>query len=332
MLCNSMKTEKPFNILIADFLSEQSVTQNSIRTYNQMLKNWVHFCISQKIDIRQPRKADVIFFKNYLMKTGKAINTVNLNVTVLKMFFSWLKQNSIYSNITEGIRNVRNDNRHLKKYLKEDQVNRLLNSIPFNDLEGMRDYCLIMLMVTTGLRRAEIARLKYKNIIWHQTSLEPPLIKIYRKGNEFHSEFSLSEEIIAPIIEYINYRHRRENISTFSPLFISLSKNSYAKQLQPGSISRIVKTRLSNIGINDPKITAHSLRHTAAIIALKHKVDLFAVSRMLGHRSIETTRIYLNAMEEELVRNNPAVQELGRTFQNKVKKGQKTPLFYKVEA
>lgn len=318
-----MKSEKPIKTLVSEYLEEQNINSLSRITYDAALKNWLTFCVTQRIDVRLPRKADVLHFKSNFLKNGLSINTINLNLAVLRKFFSWLELNGIYSNITEGVKNYRNDNRHLKKYLTEDQVKTLLESISTDTLKGMRDYCLIFLLVTTGLRRGEAARLKYSNIVWHDNRPEPPIIKIIRKGQDYHTAFGLSPEIKIALDNYFVLRNNDENISRYTSIFISLSPNSFGKKLTPSSISRIIKQRFRDIGIDDPMMTAHSLRHSAAIISLKHGIDLFSVSKMLGHTSIETTRIYLQAIEDEVAQNNPAVQELSKTFHITPKTAQK---------
>lgn len=307
-----MQTTKPINTLIENFLDEQAVKEYSKITYRQALKTWVRFCINQKIDVRHPRKADAVFFISWMKSKNFKVNTINLNLAVLRKFFFWLEANGIYANIVNGIKRIRNSKKHLKKYLTEEQIVKLLNSISKeNSFTGKRDYCLIFLMVSTGLRRSEVARLKFSNIIWHNNTGKQPMLKIYRKGQDFCTYLGLSPQIKNELIDFWNYRDAKENISRETHIFTS--KNNKRK-LNPGSISRIIKNRLRAIGIDDPMITAHSLRHSAAIIALKHGVDLFAVSKMLGHSSLETTKIYLQAISEEIELNNPAVHELSKTF------------------
>ena len=66
--------------------------------------------------------------------------------------------------------------------------------------------------------------------------------------------------------------------------------------------------------IDSSKYTAHSLRHSAAITALKNGADLLAVMSMLGHSKVETTMIYQRAIEEERGRDGTSIRLMDDAF------------------
>ena len=63
------------------------------------------------------------------------------------------------------------------------------------------------------------------------------------------------------------------------------------------SISRIVKNALKAAGLESDRLTAHSLRHTAATLALKNGASLDEVQQLLGHKNINITMVYLHTLE-----------------------------------
>ena len=91
--------------------------------------------------------------------------------------------------------------------------------------------------------------------------------------------------------------------------------------LQPAMVSRMIKQRFKQIGIVDKRMTCHSLRHTAAIQALKAGADVYEVQQMLGHSDIKTTTIYLRAIEEETRVNNRAVRILDKVLSESLGEG-----------
>jgi site-specific recombinase XerD len=93
-------------------------------------------------------------------------------------------------------------------------------------------------------------------------------------------------------------------------LFIALSDLHYGHRLATGSISRIVKSRLRKAGLNSKYYTAHSLRHTAATVALKAGASLEKVQEMLGHADINTTLMYTHFDRFE----NSAEDAIARAF------------------
>ena len=93
------------------------------------------------------------------------------------------------------------------------------------------------------------------------------------------------------------------------------------KKIQPAMVSRMIKQRFKQIGIVDKRMTCHSLRHTAAIQALKAGADVYEVQQMLGHSDIKTTTIYLRAIEEETRVNNRAVRILDKVLSESLGEG-----------
>ena len=63
------------------------------------------------------------------------------------------------------------------------------------------------------------------------------------------------------------------------------------------SISRIAKTHLIAAGLESDRLTAHSLRHTAATLALLNNAKPEEVQQMLDHQSLNTTLIYSHALD-----------------------------------
>ena len=63
-------------------------------------------------------------------------------------------------------------------------------------------------------------------------------------------------------------------------------------------------------GVYSTKKTAHSLRHTAAVRAIKAKVPIREVQVMLGHKNVSTTEVYLRSLDDEMRLVNPAVRAI----------------------
>ena len=85
---------------------------------------------------------------------------------------------------------------------------------------------------------------------------------------------------------YLNLRN-----DAYPPIFISLSKNSYGKQLSRNAVEALVKKYAKLTGLKK-KVTPHTLRHSFATMLLKKGADIRSVQALLGHASITTTQIY----------------------------------------
>src|SRR5690606_41293923 len=79
-----------------------------------------------------------------------------------------------------------------------------------------------------------------------------------------------------------------------APLFASLSNRNRGQHMTTRSISAVVKTRLRAVGLDTPRLTAHSLRHTAITLAVQGGASLHQAQAMAGHRDPKTTMIYFH--------------------------------------
>jgi len=87
------------------------------------------------------------------------------------------------------------------------------------------------------------------------------------------------------------------------PLFASTSNNNHNGRVTTRTISGIVKERLRAAGFDSDRLTAHSLRHTAANLNLRNGGTLEETQQLLRHTNITTTMIYIKSIERE---DNPS--------------------------
>jgi len=304
-----MKSEKTTTELIEMFLQDQDVNNLSRREYKIYLKRWLFYCVCQKIDVRNPRRADVIAYKSFLQKQGKAVCTVDIYLSTVKRYFGWLEDQGIYSNIAAGVHSPKRYKGHRKGYLHPDQVTAMLNKMPKVTIIDLRNFAIVNMMVRSGIRRIELQRMNVGDLKVIEGN---PIVKLQRKGRvEKDSNLGLTCKIVDPINDYLCLR---ESANDNEPMFINHCHFHSNQRISVITISRIIKKALKNVGVDDSRITAHSLRHTAAITALRAGASLLDVQQMLGHSSMETTRLYLTAIDEELKLNNPAIHSLDDSF------------------
>ena len=163
----------------------------------------------------------------------------------------------------------------------------MLLSIDCSNLQGKRDFAIINLLIRTGLRTIEVIRANIEDI--RQESGEA-VLWIQGKGRDDKDEFVLlTEGTFKPIRDYLSSRSITDNKE---PLFASLSDRNKGNRLTTRSISRIVKNKLKEIGLNNDRLTAHSLRHTAITLALKGGATIQEAQALGRHANINTTLIY----------------------------------------
>jgi integrase/recombinase XerC len=172
-----------------------------------------------------------------------------------------------------------------------------MQAIDTRTLTGKRDYAIMALMLTAGLRTIEITR---SDITDMRTLGEHTVLYVQGKGKDSKGDFvKLAPQVEAAIRSYLNARGKAE---AHSPLFTSTSNNSNGERMTTRSISGIVKARLIAAGYDSEFMTAHSLRHTAATINLLSGATLEETQQLLRHSNINTTLIYAHHLDR--MKNN----------------------------
>jgi integrase/recombinase XerC len=249
-------------------------------------------------------REDILNFRDELKNTGHSPATIQTYITVVKLFFRWTSQEKLYPNIADHIKGAKIGREHKKDYLTADQVREVLSSVEQNTMQGMRDYAILVLMLTCGLRTIEVSRANIGDL---RVLGDNTVLYIQGKGREGKSEYVKVPKRVEKAIR--SYLMMRGYTHDTDPLFVSTSNTSKGARLTTRSISGIVKQALKNAGYNSSRLTAHSLRHTAVTLALLAGVDLAEVQNFARHKNITTTMIYNHAIEDEKNRCSNAVAE-----------------------
>ncbi|HOJ16599.1 MAG: tyrosine-type recombinase/integrase [Caldisericia bacterium] len=285
------------------FINDLDVKKSSKETYSREIKQFVEFWYNNLSGRINLSREDILNYKKYLTE-DKALSplTVSSYILIVRKFFEWLEGKKGYPNIAKGIKGAKRARGFRKDPLVLHQIKTLLLSIPRNTLRGKRDYAIINLLIRTGLRTIEVVRADVSDI--RQEGGEA-VLWIQGKGREIKDEFVvLTPETLNPIYEYLSLRKIK---CDSEPLFASVSIRNKNERLTTRSVSRIVKTCLRNAGINNRRLTAHSLRHTAITLALQAGATIQEAQALGRHSNINTTLIYahnvnriLNAPERKI--------------------------------
>jgi len=194
------------------------------------------------------------------------------------------------------------------KFLKLDQLARLLDSPNPGTIIGLRDRALLETLFSTGLRVAELAALNRDQLrIKDETAdIETAVIG---KGSKIRTVY-FSGRAVKSLRVYLNERKDLDDA-----LFINFrrgaQKSSASRRLTVKSIEDIVKKYVIIAGL-PVMATPHTLRHSFATDLLNQGVDLRTVQEFLGHSNIATTQIYTHVTNKQL-----------RDIHRKVHEGQK---------
>ncbi len=280
-----------FNIndfVLDDFKKNLDATPRTKETYVKGVKVFFQWC--EKNNVSEITHATLIQYKEDLMENKKA-STISMYMTALKKLYKYLETKGI-KNIASDLKGAKQKRNYSKDPLTLDQAKELLKSIDRTTNEGKRNYALIHLLLTTGLRTIEIERANVEDI---RNVANNSVLYVMGKGRDTKDEYvKLTYETLKAINEYLATRKIKDNKE---PLFISYSDRTNGKRLKTRSIRDIIKKAYRNIGINSDKITTHSLRHTAITLSLIGGTPLQEVQQMARHSNINTTMIYAHNLK-----------------------------------
>lgn len=251
------------------------------------------------------------------IKINCKANTVAQYLRSVCQFFRWTAANNYYPDIAANIHapKIKHDT-HKKGALTAKEVLTIEESITERAAErqqaaqeaqkdtagrmqrsteqGKRLYAMYLLAVNAGLRTIEINRANIKDL---ETKGGQTWLYIWGKGHtEPDQRKPLAPEVAAAIKDYLQSRTDRP--TSAAPLFVSTGNRSGGKRIATTTISTMLKRAMQEAGFDSERLTAHSLRHSAAQAALQASGDnIYTAQKYLRHSSPATTEIYLHEDE-----------------------------------
>ena len=224
-----------------------------------------------------------------LMDQGYTSTSVNRKLSSLRSFYKYLlRQGEVSVDPLRKITGPKNK-KPLPSFLKESEMNKLLDDTDFGEgFKGCRDRLIIEMFYATGMRLSELIGLDDKDV-----DFSASLLKVTGKRNK-QRLIPFGDELKETMFEYVDIRN--EMISGRSDAFF-VRENG--ERLYKNLVYNLVKRNLSKV-VTLKKRSPHVLRHTFATTMLNNDAELGAVKEFLGHSSLATTEIYTHTTFEEL--------------------------------
>jgi len=276
-----------------DYLQlEKKYSQKTIIAYKNDLKSFQNFN-HNKFDQKNIKGVNYSQIRSWIVSlvADKISNTsINRKISSLNSYYKFLLK-------TGDIKiNPLNEHKALKTKstiqlpFSETEISNVLNPLNFDkSFEGHRDYLILELLYTTGIRRQELIDLKIQNIDYSNKR-----IKVLGKRNK-ERYIPLISSTIESIDKYLKYRGELKNIKSNDKLFLT----SKGKSIYDNLVYRITKKYFTGFSTKSKK-SPHILRHSFATHLLNNGADLNSVKDLLGHTSLAATQVYTNRSIEEI--------------------------------
>lgn len=277
--------------LVTQFINFADVKEKSKDTYLKCIKQFFVYLADN--GITAPGRTNIIEWRDFLLQEHKA-TTVQTYLASIKLFFRWCAEMGIYENIADHVKGAHVEAGHKKDYLTAEQAKDVISECDTTTERGARDYALLCLMITTGLRTIEIERANIEDI---RTKAGESVLYIQGKGRDEKSEYvKLAPRVEKAIRDYLTIRGEKD---TKQALFATTGNRNQNGRMGTRSIRGIVKTHLREAGLDSDRLTAHSLRHTAGTLALLNGSTIRETQQLLRHKNINTTMIYSHELDRD---------------------------------
>lgn len=258
------------------YLADSNKSKNTMVNYMSDLNQFDEFLKdkSKGYDIKFIDQITSDIIRDFLHKfSDMSTQTRNRKRASLRAFFGYLvKRDMLLKNPMNSIDGVKNDE-YLPKYLDEYDINRAFSFLEATSKNATFDKAVFATFLYTGMRVSEVVNIKVCDID------SRGVLIVKGKGGKIRS-IPIHSKLRAYLKPLISKKQEGDNIFT----------NIRSTKLSPKYMHRLIK-RIGN-GIGRPEISPHSLRHTTATLLMKNKVPLERIQDILGHKDINTTRIY----------------------------------------
>lgn len=209
--------------------------------------------------------------------------------TAIKTFFEFLKGDYINENPLDKTKRPKVKTEHKVTYLLKDEIDIVLKEVKENatDQKRSRDLCLMSLALSTGLRVSAITQINIEDV-----DLENNTIRVVEKGNKTRT-ISFGDNLGALIWKCIQDREVYFPGADTNALFVSQWKRRMTAQAVRDLVTKYTKK------IPNKHITPHKLRASAATNLAASGVSIQAIAKALGHENIQTTKRYVEVLDEE---------------------------------
>lgn len=290
------------NKYLTDYLpNARGSSPQTVDSYRYSFIQFLQFLLeargipADKVDISDITYCNLTAFLGWLQDNrGNGISTRNQRQSSLNSFIRFLMYESP-EHLDEYQRvlaiPIKKAPQKEISYLKTDGVKLLMGKVDIDKMNGLRDYIILSLMYTTGIRVSELIQIRVKDLSLH----EPYTLLVHGKGQKSRY-VPLMRSLVPQIQRYLGHKgyDRHEKLNEW------LFKNHMNKQFTRQGITYLVSKYVKMAHLKDPSIipedfSPHKMRHTTAMELVDSGVDLIYIRDLLGHVSVNTTEVYARA-------------------------------------
>lgn len=272
--------------IIEEFMNEcksKGLSKSTLQVYQTNIKYLMNYLDSKKIKLKDVKTNIINDYKEYTILTTERNNTsINTHLRHLKIFFNWTEENGYTDKIVIKYLKVQ---QKAKEIYSDEEIKILLRKPKIDDCTytELRTWTMINLLVSTGIRRTSLLNIKLEDIIWNKQ-----LIKLSHTKNKQVHFVNINKQLIKVLKEWLKYR-----IGESDYLFTGQTGKKLSEYTVSSTIADYCKSREVSV------TSCHAFRHYFSQKLVSSGIDIFTISKLLGHSNITITQNYLKSLNME---------------------------------
>jgi site-specific recombinase XerD len=262
----------------------RNLSPTTIRFYNFRLAAFARFLKEQELELA-PADVTAQVIREFLEweRTRNSAALARHSHRTLSAFFNFLVNDGLLpSSPMAQVESIRQQT-PVRPTVSLEQIEQLLGTCG-QDFVGVRDRALILTLLDTGLRVAELSSLVVNGIDWAEQ-----VLTVMGKGRRV----PFGNTVKAALQVYLGRRGELEGVDA---LFVGVLSEPFA----PRGVQQMLRTRGERAGITDMHITPHQFRRAFAVQFIRNGADPFTLQRILGHTDLTMTRRYCELAQTDI--------------------------------
>jgi len=266
---------QPYIEQFLEMISFRGLTANTLKSYKSYVKSYLSYVETYLNKL--PEDVTWEEMRTYIAFTKKSRDlsdrTINAHISIIRFFVEYV----LHKPWDRYQLPFRKFDTYMPTIPSQDEARHFINTIP-----NLKHKTIVALLYSAGLRVSEVCNLKYSDVCRKDMS-----IYIERSKNRSDRYAILSENALDILTRYWYTYGQPRNW-----LFPS-TQNNGIKPIVTFTVCRIVNDHIDRLGWSQ-KLNCHSFRHAFGTHLYENGVDLLTIQRLLGHKSINSTTIYVH--------------------------------------
>lgn len=270
---------------------EKRYSSHTITAYSLELDNLLQFIENDGIPFEEVDYKFLRYYFSSMREQGKEASSVNRAISSIKSYYKFLVREELISKNPSSLLKALKTPKKLPVVVEQEKMLKLLEQMDAEaeDFEDRRDFIVLELLFGTGIRLAELLKIKEKDIDFYNKKI----LILGKRSKERFVPIHLT--LLGELEKYL----QEKKATSFQNNSAELIVTKEGKPAYPKLIYSIVKKYLSRI-TSQQKRSPHVLRHSFATTLLDNGADLNAIKELLGHAGLSATQVYTHNSAERL--------------------------------